>query len=140
MSATQCWASEKQLSNGFEVKTLRGLRGGDEVSVEKKADAIVVHVAKRSGIAEVEIIPPPKGWTSELSVIFHKFGTLENFDHASIEQAFRSLVAELQIKAGELVHPVRAALTGKTIGPGLFELIEVLGKPRTEQRLRKFIR
>ncbi len=81
-----------------------------------------------------------KDCSKEFGLLIEKFKALENFDHASIEQAFRSLVAELQIKAGELVHPVRAALTGKTIGPGLFELIEVLGKPRTEQRLRKFIR
>jgi glutamyl-tRNA synthetase len=38
------------------------------------------------------------------------------------------------------VHPVRAALTGKTIGPGLFELMEVLGKKRIEERLGKFIK
>lgn len=81
-----------------------------------------------------------KDYSKEFNLLIERFKAIENFDHASIEQAFRSLVAELEIKAGELVHPVRAALTGKTIGPGLFELIEALGKPKTEQRLRKYIR
>ena len=40
-------------------------------------------------------------------------------------------------KLGPLVHPTRVALTGKTMGPGLFELMAVLGRDRIEKRLRK---
>lgn len=65
---------------------------------------------------------------------------LADFNHPAIEQAFRGLVAELGIKTAELVHPVRAALTGKTVGPGLFELMEVLGKERIVKRLSRFIK
>jgi len=39
-------------------------------------------------------------------------------------------------KLGPVVHPIRIALTGKTVGPGLFELMAVLGPERMERRIR----
>jgi len=39
----------------------------------------------------------------------------------------------------DLVHPTRIALTGRRIGPGLFETMEVLGKDKVCQRLNKLI-
>ena len=47
---------------------------------------------------------------------------------------------ELGIEAKVLIHPMRVALTGKTVGPGLFEVIYYLGKERTKERLAKFIK
>ncbi len=43
------------------------------------------------------------------------------------------------IKAGEVIHPVRVALTGGTVSPGIFEVIEFLGKDKTIARLAKVI-
>jgi len=60
-----------------------------------------------------------------------------NFDHKTTEETFRGVVAKLGIPAGDLVHPVRVALTGKTIGPGLFETMTVLGKEKTTRRLKE---
>ncbi|HWD38658.1 MAG TPA: glutamate--tRNA ligase [Fimbriimonas sp.] len=40
-------------------------------------------------------------------------------------------------KLGPVVHPTRVALTGKTTGPGLFELMSVLGHDRIERRLKR---
>jgi glutamyl/glutaminyl-tRNA synthetase len=40
-------------------------------------------------------------------------------------------------KLGPIVHPIRVALTGKTAGPGLFELMSVLGPDRMIERLTK---
>ena len=81
-----------------------------------------------------------KDYSGEFRLLIERLDALEHFDCLAIENSFRLLVSELNIKAGELVHPVRAALTGKTIGPGLFELMEVLGKERIKQRLEKFIK
>jgi len=81
-----------------------------------------------------------KDYSGEFKLLIERLDALEHFDCLAIENSFRLLVSELNIKAGELVHPVRAALTGKTIGPGLFELMEVLGKERIKQRLEKFIK
>jgi glutamyl-tRNA synthetase len=81
-----------------------------------------------------------KDYSREFRLLVERVNGLESFDHLSIETSFRALVSELQIKAAELVHPVRAALTGKTIGPGLFELMETLGKEKIRQRLSAFIK
>ena len=43
----------------------------------------------------------------------------------------------MAVSAAKLIHPVRLALSGQSHGPGLFELIELLGKMTTLRRLRK---
>ena len=71
----------------------------------------------------------------------HKIGeALKDFNVVTIEESFRKLVEELGIEAKVLIHPIRVALTGKTVGPGLFEVIYCLGKERTKKRLSKFIK
>ena len=66
-----------------------------------------------------------------------RLGSLNAFDVKSAEESFRGLVKELNIQASDLVHPVRVALTGKSVGPGLFETMVVLGKEKTVQRLKQ---
>ncbi len=61
------------------------------------------------------------------------------FDLGAIEAAVRGAAEALGIKSGAVIHPLRVALTGKTVGPGLFELIEVLGRDRTLARLDRAI-
>jgi glutamyl-tRNA synthetase len=72
----------------------------------------------------------------EFELLSDRIGRLDLFDVTHIEQAFRDLVAELGINASELVHPVRVALTGRAIGPGLFETMAILGKEKTVKRLK----
>lgn len=75
--------------------------------------------------------------SKEFQLLSERISRLDTFDTASIEKTFRDLVAELGIQASELVHPVRVALTGKAIGPGLFDTMAILGKEKTVQRLRE---
>ena len=95
---------------------------------------------------ELEFSPEAKkrlearDYSPEFKLLIERLDSLENFDCLNIENAFRSLVKELNIKAGDLIHPVRSALSGKTIGPGLFELMEAMGKKRIEQRLKKMVK
>ena len=60
---------------------------------------------------------------------------VEPFDLAGIEKAVRDTAAALGVESKDVIHPLRVALTGKTVGPSLFELIEVLGKERVLARL-----
>jgi glutamyl-tRNA synthetase len=76
----------------------------------------------------------------EFRLYLERLDALDTFDVASIEKCFRKLVQELNMDARTLIHPIRVALTGKTVGPGLFEVIYYLGKERTRQRLLKFIK
>jgi glutamyl-tRNA synthetase len=51
------------------------------------------------------------------------------------EQAYRDLIEKEGLKGGDLIHPTRLALTGKTVGPGLFEIVDILGKDAVVSRL-----
>lgn len=62
---------------------------------------------------------------------------LEVFDEANLERVFRQIVVdELGMKLGKIAQPVRVALTGMTASPGLFEVIDVLGKDAVLERLK----
>jgi glutamyl-tRNA synthetase len=65
-----------------------------------------------------------------------KLETLPKWDTPSIEAACRSLAAELGLKAADLIHPARVAVTGRSVGPSLFHVLEVAGKERTISRLK----
>ncbi len=60
---------------------------------------------------------------------------LKPFDAQAVEDVCRRLIAQENIRSGELIHPVRVALTGKRVGPGLFELMAVLGREKVLARL-----
>jgi glutamyl-tRNA synthetase len=64
-------------------------------------------------------------------------GRVEPFTLQGIEKAVRDTAAALGLESKDVIHPLRLALTGKTVGPGLFELIEVLGKDRVLTRLTR---
>lgn len=81
-----------------------------------------------------------KDLSREFKLLLERLKALKSFDVASIEECFRSLVGELGIEAKALIHPLRVALTGKTVGPGLFEAMYFLGSERICKRLGKFIK
>ena len=64
---------------------------------------------------------------------------IEDFSHTPIEGIFNKLVEEFNIKLGNIAQPVRLALTGKTVSPGIFEVILVLGKEKVIERLKASI-
>ena len=76
----------------------------------------------------------------EFGLFIEKLAKLGKFDIVTIEAAFRELVKELNIESKALIHPLRVALTGKTIGPGLFEVVYYLGKERVKDRLSRWIK
>jgi glutamyl-tRNA synthetase len=62
--------------------------------------------------------------------------TLDDFKQEKIEAVCRSLAQARGLKAADLIHPSRLAVTGKTRGAGLFELMELLGREKVIRRLR----
>jgi len=55
----------------------------------------------------------------------------------SLEETVRKVAEQAEVSAGKIIHPARVAVTGRTFGPGLFELMVVLGKAECLQRLRR---
>jgi len=63
--------------------------------------------------------------------------TLENFDHDSIHKTFEDIMEKTGLKLGKIAQPTRVALTGGTVSPGIFEVMEILGKEKVIERLNK---
>jgi len=97
---------------------------------------------------EIETYEPEgeKKWWSQPDVVISQFNKvieklekITHWDHDNIKKAFEETSASENIKIGNLINPARLALTGKTVGPGFFELTELLGKEKTLERLKKAI-
>lgn len=67
-------------------------------------------------------------WKQELS-------KLTSFDKTSIEENCRNTATALGIKPAELIHPMRVAISGRTVGAGLFEMMEIIGRDTVFQRI-----
>lgn len=72
-----------------------------------------------------------------LRKLLERFVSLSGFSKQAWEEQFKRLVDEEGMKMGQLAQPVRVALTGRTASPGLFDVMEVLGRERTLSRLQQ---
>lgn len=64
-----------------------------------------------------------------------RLAELEPFDAASVEAAFRQFLADEGIKPGQIIHALRVAATGKTVGFGMFDTLAILGRQRVLARI-----
>ena len=62
---------------------------------------------------------------------------IESFDEDQIESAFVQTMETTGLKLGKIAQPVRVALSGKTVSPGIFEMIRVLGREETLTRINQ---
>ncbi len=66
--------------------------------------------------------------------------TLHTFEREPVEQALRTLAEGLELKLGQLLTPVRVAISGQRISPPLFETLEILGRQVALQRMENAAR
>ncbi len=64
---------------------------------------------------------------------------MPEFNEEALNRLFHDLAAETGLKMVNLAQPVRLALTGRTASPGLYEIIDILGKSETLQRIETAI-
>ena len=72
---------------------------------------------------------------SRLSELAPRLQAVEPWDEAGIEAAVRAFAEEAGIKLGQVAQPLRAALTGSNVSPGIFEVMAVLGRDETLARI-----
>lgn len=75
------------------------------------------------------------GATALLARFKERLATVEPFDVGSLEAALQAFVAEEGVKIGELIHPLRVAVTGKSVGPGLYDCLAILGREKCLARI-----
>ncbi len=95
----------------------------DEISYEEKA--------ARKNFKPAALEP--------LRILCGQIEAIKDFNEANLEDAFKKVMQSCEIKLGKIAQPVRVALTGKTVSPGIFEIIHVLGKDVVISRLKKAI-
>jgi len=91
----------------------------------------------------------PEAWTdlagraeagSRLAALADALSTLTEFVPAETERVTRALATGLAVKPGELMGIARIALTGSKVSPGIFDVMDVVGRERTIARLREAAR
>ncbi len=65
--------------------------------------------------------------------------SMTEFNEAELKKLFTSIAEKHDVKLGKIAQPTRVALTGGTQSPGIFELIDVLGREKTVKRIEKAI-
>ncbi len=74
-----------------------------------------------------------------LKEVMEKLTQLQDFTQDKIEKIFMDIVNEKGLKLGQVAQPVRVAITGNTVSPGIYEVLEIVGKEKTLKRLRRLL-
>jgi len=62
---------------------------------------------------------------------------VEPFAPPELEAACKQIVESAGLKIGDLIHPIRVAVTGKTVGPGLYDCLAILGRDQSLRRIER---
>jgi glutamyl-tRNA synthetase len=81
-----------------------------------------------------------KNWKPEtpeqLMKLRDAFSLLENPSKEDFEHALAGIAGELNISKGKLIHPLRLSISGVSGGPGVFDIVVILGKEETLKRIQ----
>ena len=87
--------------------------------------------------AAVEKTLRKAGAPDRLAQLAECYGAVEIFDAATLEAKLKELAATLGVKPAEFIHPARVAASGRSVGPSLYHMLEVLGKERVLARIAR---
>ncbi|MBI5807197.1 MAG: glutamate--tRNA ligase [Ignavibacteriales bacterium] len=80
-----------------------------------------------------------KNWNAETPSLLRKirdvFASLHDPTKEDFEQALTTVASELNIGKGKLIHPLRLAISGISTGPGVFDIVTILGKEEVIKRI-----
>ena len=79
------------------------------------------------------------GVSDMLRVTKKRLESIGQFTQENIEKEARALVEELKIESADLIHPLRVAVTGKSVSAGVFEVLALIGKEKTIKRLENVL-
>ena len=131
---------------GFENLDQQIVKGA--VTTLKERSKTLVEMAEKAGFYfQEEIIYEKKGDDKFLKPdvvelfegLKERLEKAHEFNKESLEKIFAKFLEEKKIKLGKIAQPLRVALTGNTVSPGIFEVMEVLGKDKVLQRIDKAI-
>ena len=71
-----------------------------------------------------------------ISILLDNLSNLDDYSEEKLEEVLRSTAESIGVKAASLIHPTRLALTGFGVSPGIFEVMNLLGKEVVLRRLK----
>ncbi len=74
-----------------------------------------------------------------LIALGNEYGKIENWNLEALESTLKNLAQKLGCKTGDLVHLARVAVSGRSVGPSLYHMLEVMGKERVLKRFDRLI-
>jgi len=89
------------------------------IDIDDKAKALLTEDARRT-----------------IGALVGELASIDTWDAATTEAALRAFAERTQAKLGTVAQPVRAALTGRTTSPGIFDVLAVLGRDESLARLK----
>lgn len=81
-----------------------------------------------------------EGAPDHLRALRERFSALDDFEESNLEQALTTLASERGVSNGALIHPCRVAVSGMAAGPGLYEMLALLGRERVLLRIDRTLR
>jgi glutamyl-tRNA synthetase len=82
----------------------------------------------------------PAGAVELLAKFRNELPNVNPFTAAELERSLQAFVASQGIKIGDIVHAIRAAITGKPVGFGLFDTLAILGRERSIDRIDRAVK
>ena len=118
------------------TKGMTGLKQRAKTIVEL-ADNAVFYVAPQLMDEDAQKLLSSEGrHILKLAEDFLASHPAEAWTEEALEQGLRTVGEDHDIKLGKIAQPLRAALTGKTVSPSVFDIMQVLGKDQTLVRIR----
>ena len=128
----------RDLNDDEKERILKGMNGLKEraKTLVELSDSTFFYIAPRPlKMNEKAEKLLANGGTEKISVLSERFAALEDWTQDAMEQTVRQMAEEEDIKLGKVAQPLRAALSGSNISPGIFEVMDVLGREETLGRL-----
>ncbi len=110
-------------ANLVELAEQVGIYFGDEVTWDEK-------LSRKYASKDDQLV-------AHLEALAQRFAA-SDFSVEALDRALRDLAEEEELKAGVLIHPTRMALSGSKAGPPLFDLVSLMGRERTAERLAAY--
>ena len=103
--------------------------------VKAHSDGLAADLAKLAANSDDSAVETAVSADADVDALAAALRAVEPFTEASVETAVRETAAARGLNAGSLIHATRVAVTGRTSSPGLFDVLVLLGRERTLERL-----
>jgi glutamyl-tRNA synthetase len=135
LKSTGTIAAEVSATDPY-VRTVVGLLKDRSKRLVELAQSATYFFADPTTYEEQAVKKHFKGDARATLVDLHeRLAALQPFNQSTTEELYRAYAEEKTLSAGKLIHPTRLAVSGVSFGPGLFELLEVLGQDKVLRRI-----